>query len=71
MADGAWPAGWLADGRLLVVDEDTSELHAIDLEAGESERLGAMQGPGSASPDGELVLQSISDPVTGGDACSS
>ena len=65
VADGTWPNGWLPDGRLLVVDETTAELHAIDLEASTSTQLGRMEGPGGASPDGELLLQTISDPATG------
>lgn len=65
VADGTWPNGWLPDGRLLVVDEMTSELHAIDLDASTSTLLGKMEGPGGASPDGELLLQTRSDPATG------
>jgi Tol biopolymer transport system component len=65
VVDGAWPAGWDPDGRLLIVTENASELHAIDLDDSTSTRIGTVQGPGGLSPDGTLVLETTTDPVTG------
>jgi dipeptidyl aminopeptidase/acylaminoacyl peptidase len=66
VVDGAWPSGWMADGRLLIVDERTGILHALDLETGEAEALGGDQtGPTVISPDGTRILTSLTDPDTG------
>jgi WD40 repeat protein len=65
VVDGAWPAGWDPHGRLLIVTENTSEMHAIDLADSSSTRIGTVQGPGGLSPDGSLVLETSTDPVTG------
>jgi hypothetical protein len=65
IARGAWPAGWLADGRLLVVDEQTSGLRATDVETAESTLLGQGGGIAPASPDGQRIALSPADPVTG------
>ena len=65
VANGAWPAGWHPDGRLLIVAENSSEMHAIDLSESTSTRIGTVQGPGGLSPDGALFLETAFDPVTG------
>jgi Tol biopolymer transport system component len=65
VVDGAWPVGWDPEGRLLIVTENASELHAIDLDDSSSTRIGTVQGPGGLSPDGTLVLETTTDPVTG------
>ncbi len=65
VARGAWSPGWLADGRMLVVDERTGDVHAIDLETDNGTRLGGAAGPALASPDGSRLLLTSSDPVTG------
>ena len=65
VARGAWSPGWLPDGRMLIVDEDTGDVHAIDLETTESTSLGGDAGPAVASPDGSRLLLTRSDPETG------
>ena len=65
VAKGAWPAGWALDGRLLIVDERSSDLLAIDLRTADVARLGGDAGPGSAAPDGSAHLFTGSDPATG------
>lgn len=65
LLDGAWPAGWLPDGRLLVVSEETSELHVIDLASADTTRIGPVQGPAAVSPDGDRILLSAVDPASG------
>ncbi|MDQ2674844.1 MAG: hypothetical protein M3Y40_09340, partial [Chloroflexota bacterium] len=64
LADGAYPAGWLVDGRLLVTRERDSTVHAIDVASGESVQVGGDQSA-SVSPDGTRSLVWMSDPVTG------
>jgi Tol biopolymer transport system component len=64
VADGGYPTGWLPDGRLLVSREEDQSIHAVDIETGESEQIGAPQTT-SVSPDGTRSLVSTSDPVTG------
>jgi len=65
VANGAWPAGWHPDGRLLIVAEESSETHAIDLAESTSTLIGTVQGPAGLSPDGALVLETAFDPVSG------
>lgn len=65
VARGAWPAGWALDGRLLIVDERSSDLLAIDLRTADVERLGGDAGPGSAAPDASAHLFTRTDPATG------
>lgn len=65
VARGVWSPGWLADGRMLVVEERTGDLHAIDLETDNGTRIGSGAGPASASPDGTRLLLTSSDPVSG------
>ena len=65
VAVGAWSPGWLADGRLLIVQEKTGDLHAIDLETNASTPLGGDVGRAAASPDGTLLLLTSSHPETG------
>jgi dipeptidyl aminopeptidase/acylaminoacyl peptidase len=66
MARGAWSPGWLADGRLLIVEERTGDVHAIDLDTADGTALGGDAGPAVASPDGTRLLLTHSDPATGG-----
>ena len=56
VARGAWPAGWLPDGRLLIVAEETGDVFALDLESGLSVALGGDGGRGIAAPDGTRLL---------------
>ena len=65
VARGAWAADWLPDGRLLIVEEQSGDLHAIGLHTGEAEALGGDAGPGVVSPDGSRLLFTSSDPETG------
>jgi hypothetical protein len=62
VARGAWPAGWLPDGRLLIVAEETSDVIAIDLETGESAALGRDGGRGVVAPDGTRLLLTALEP---------
>jgi Tol biopolymer transport system component len=61
VASGAWSAGWMPDGRLLIVDELTSDLHALDLNTGESQELGGDVGAAPVSPDGSRLLLTATD----------
>ena len=65
IARGAWPSGWLSDGRLMVVDETTSGVHAVDLDSADSELLLDGEHVDAASPDGSLFLVTTFDPGTG------
>lgn len=65
VARGAWPAGWLPDGRLLVVDERTSQLRAVDLATADATPLGLGGDRMPASPDGTRLLLRPVDPLTG------
>jgi Tol biopolymer transport system component len=65
IARGAWPAGWLPDGRVVLVDEQSSELRAVDLQTTDAEQLGESPGPAALAPDGSRVLLSKFDPVSG------
>jgi len=67
LANGGYPAGWLRDGRLLISRESDSSVHAIDIESGESEQVGAAQTT-SVAPDGTRSLEWTIDPVTGAQA---
>jgi dipeptidyl aminopeptidase/acylaminoacyl peptidase len=61
VARGAWSPGWLPDGRILVVDERTGDLHAIDLETSETQAFGGDVGPAPVSPDGSRLLLTTTD----------
>lgn len=65
VARGAWSPGWLLDGRMLIVDVQTGDLHAYDLETTEAEALGGDAGPAVAAPDGSRLLLTASDPMSG------
>ena len=65
IARGAWPTGWLPDGRVVLVDEQSSELRAVDLQTTDAEPLGESPGPAALAPDGSRVLLSKFDPVSG------
>lgn len=66
LVDGAWPSGWLADGRLLIVDERTGILHAFDLESSDTQAIGGgLSGPTAVSPDGTRIVTSMIDPDSG------
>jgi dipeptidyl aminopeptidase/acylaminoacyl peptidase len=67
LANGGYPAGWLQDGRLLISRELDSSVHAIDIDSGESEQVGAAQTT-SVSPDGTRSLGWSIDPVSGAQA---
>ena len=66
LANGAWPLGWLMDGRLLITDERTGIVHATDLETGDATTIGGgLSGPTHVSPDGTRYAVGVSDPATG------
>ena len=64
-ARGAWAAGWLPDGRLVIVAEQSGDLHALRLDTGDSETLGGDAGPGAVSPDGSRLLLTTFEPGSG------
>ena len=66
LLNGTWPLGWLPDGRLLITDERTGIVHALDLDTGDTVAIGGgLSGPLEVSPDGERFVTSITDPATG------
>lgn len=65
VARGAWPSGWLPDGRLLVVDERTGDLRAVDLASTDAELLGGDVAAASVAPDGSRLLLTETDLQTG------
>ena len=65
IARGAWPQGWLPDGRLLIVEEETGDLFALELDTGDSVRLGGQIAGAAVSPDGTRLLLTEPDPQTG------
>ena len=65
VARGAWPPGWLPDGRLLLVDEQTGSLGALDLDTGDAVALGTSVGPSVVSPDATRLLLVTTDPTSG------
>lgn len=64
IANGGYPAGWLPDGRLLISRGAEGSVHAVDIDSGESEQVGAAQTV-SVSPDGSRSLAWTSDPASG------
>lgn len=65
VARGGWPFGWLPDGRLLVVDEQTGRMRAVDLATTEADPIGGEVRVDAISPDGQRLLGTVADPVTG------
>lgn len=62
LVNGAWPLGWLPDGRLLITEEQTGVVHAMDLETGDARAIGGgLSGPLEVSPDGTLYVTSVTD----------
>lgn len=58
VAQGAWPAGWLADGRLVVIEPTTGGSSAVDLGSGELSPVAGGDPVEAISPDGSLLLAS-------------
>ena len=65
VARGAWPSGWLPDGRLVVVEEASGSSHAVDVASAEAELLLGGALVDQVSPDGSLFLVTTFDPGTG------
>ena len=65
VASGAWPAAWLPDGRLVIVEERTGELHAVDLTSTEADSLGVAMGPSAVAPDGSRLILTNFEAATG------
>jgi Tol biopolymer transport system component len=65
IARGAWPSTWLPDGRLLLVDERTGDLRALDLATTDAVPLGGDASFVTASPDGTRLLLVNTDTGTG------
>ncbi|HEX7197767.1 MAG TPA: hypothetical protein VF364_13155, partial [Candidatus Limnocylindria bacterium] len=65
VARGAYVSGWIRDNRLLVAEEGSGRVHAIDLESAETVPIGGDQAFGfEVSPDGSRLLSLASDPVS-------
>lgn len=62
---GSWPMAWLPDGRIAVIDELTSEMTIIDVASGAAMPVLPGRQVASISPDGALVAEWTSDPVSG------
>lgn len=62
---GAWPIGWLDDGRLAVMDERSSEALIVDPTTMTSVPVLPGRTVQSISRDGRLAVEWASDPVTG------
>ena len=65
VARGAWPSAWLPDGRLLLVDERSGDLRALDLTSADAVPLGGAASFVTASPDGTRLLLVSTDAETG------
>jgi dipeptidyl aminopeptidase/acylaminoacyl peptidase len=65
IARGVWPSGWLLDGRLLLIEELSSDLVALDLDSGDTTSLGGDAGWAPMAPDGSRLLLNETDPQTG------
>ncbi len=65
VARGAWPSAWLPDNRLLLVDERTGDLRALDLATTDAVALGGDASFVTASPDGTRLLLVSTDTATG------
>ena len=66
LVNGAWPRSWLQDGRLLVTEEQTGVIHAMNVDSGDAEPIGGgLEGPLEVSPDGTRYVIGVSDPETG------
>jgi dipeptidyl aminopeptidase/acylaminoacyl peptidase len=58
VAQGAWPAGWLPDGRLVVIEPTTGGSSAADLGSGDFTPVAGGDPVEAISPDGSLLLAS-------------
>lgn len=65
IARGAWPFGWLPDGRLIVVEESHGSARAVDLRTADTELLAGGATVEAVSPDGSRLLGYRFHPVTG------
>jgi Tol biopolymer transport system component len=65
LVNGAWPLGWLPDGRLLITQEQTGVVHAMNVETGDATAIGGgLTGQLEMSPDGTRYALGVSDPET-------
>jgi hypothetical protein len=58
VARGAWPVGWLPDGRLVVIEPATGRSSAANLGSGEFTPVAGGDPVEAISPDGSLLLAS-------------
>jgi len=65
IARGAWPSAWLPDGRLVIVEETSSRVHAVDVQSEEAELLLDGAYVDQPSPDGSRFLVITFDAGTG------
>lgn len=65
IARGAWPSGWLPDGRLVLVEERRGSTSAVDLDTADAELLADGATVEAIAPDGSRLLAHRFHPVTG------
>lgn len=65
VANGAFPSGWMHDGRLLCVEESTGRFFAVDVDTGDGVPIAEGAFDVVPSPDGSLLLEVAFDAATG------